>query len=451
MYNIKNNSKKVLEGDTFVAIKGHTVDGHNYIEDAIKRGAKKIICEHGEYEVETVVVENSEKYITNYLVETYKDMLKEINFVGITGTNGKTTTCYLAYQMLNKLGVKTAYIGTIGFYLDDFEEESLNTTPDIVMLYEYITKAYEAGFRNIVMEVCSHSLDLGRTEGINFEVGGYTNLTQDHLDYHKTMELYLETKKRLVPKCKKMVINGDDQYSKEFTNDNTLTVGFEDTNDIVVKQYENLIDGVKVNFTYNNENYEISPKVKGKYNITNFLMCIGICMEYKDINDIIAISSEISAPKGRCELISLNGGVAVVDYAHTPDAVQKIIDTFKEEKEGRIITVVGCGGDRDPVKRPIMGKIASDNSDYCIFTSDNPRTEDPKLILEDVVRNVEKDNYEVQIDRTKAISSALDLIKENDKVLILGKGHEDYQIIGHEKIHMDDAQIVRDYIKGKNN
>lgn len=446
MFKVKIDSRKVTPGDTYVAVKGHTVDGHDYIEQAIEKGAVKIIATHGSYSVETVLVEDPMDYITKFLIEEYKDVLSDMKLIGMTGTNGKTTTCYLTYQMLNKLGIKCGYIGTIGYYLDDMVCELPNTTPNIVELYELIIGAYEKGYKTLVMEVSSHALSLGRVEGLNFFTGAFSNLTQDHLDYHKTMESYLEAKLTILDHMSGTFIsNMDDECGIKFDRGNTLGIGY-NANDYKLLSYENIPTGTLIKFSYEGKEYEIKNSLRGKFNVYNFLTCVAMCNRFVSLEEIINISESISAPRGRCQIIPVKNGEAVVDYAHTPDAVEKIIDAFTEHKTGKIITVVGCGGDRDPLKRPIMGRIASDKSDYCVFTSDNPRTEEPQPILDQVVDGAVKDNYIAVMDRREAIIKALDMIEnDGDTVLILGKGHEDYQIIGHDKIHFDDVEEVLNY------
>lgn len=452
MLNIKIDSRKVTKGDIFVAIKGHTVDGHNYINQAIANGAIKIVANYGDYSVPTEIVEDTEKYVTDYVEKNYSQELNNMKIIGITGTNGKTTTAYLLYQLLNKLGLKTAYIGTIGFYLDKFIEEIPNTTPNIVDLYELLLRAKESGYKNIVMEVSSHALDMRRVAGIKFSQAAFTNLTQDHLDYHKTMANYLDAKKLILKQLNgPMISNIDDPYGKEFKTDNFITLGFNPA-DYQIISYENTKTGTSINFKYQKVDYQLNTKLRGKYNVYNFITAVAIANQCGfSIEDIIKLSETINPPKGRCQIIPVKNGEAIIDYAHTPDAVLKIVTTFNEHKKGRVITLVGCGGDRDPKKRPIMGKIASENSDYVIFTSDNPRTENPQKIMDDIIAGVNKDNYEIELDRRKAIHKALDMIKENDIVLILGKGHEDYQILGHQKVHLDDAEEVEKYNQSKSN
>ena len=450
MINIKTDSRKVQKGDTFVAIKGATVDGHDYIESAIKNGATKIICEHGNYDVDTLIVPDTKEYLQNYIVSNFKDEVNKLDIIGITGTNGKTTTSYLTYQMLNKLGVKTAYIGTIGFYIDDDIKELPNTTPEILEVYSMLIEALEKGCKAVVMEVSSHALSLKRVEGLNFKIEAFTNLTEDHLDYHKTMENYLNAKLKILDQLKSdgtIIVNNDDEYGKYFKQKNFKTIGFNESN-YQILDYESDTNGTNINFKYNDNIYSVKTNLRGKFNVYNYMTTLAIINTYKySIDEIISITKSVYPPKGRCEQVIVRDAEAIIDYAHTPDAVEKIINSFLENKQGRIITIVGCGGDRDPMKRPIMGKIATEKSDYVIFTNDNPRTEDPNTIMNDIIAGVSKDNYEIILDRKSAINKGLSLLKTNDTLLILGKGHEDYQIIGHEKHHLDDKEIVLEYLK----
>ena len=454
MINIKTNSRKVKPGDTFVAIKGFTVDGHDYIEDAIKAGATKIVCEHGSYSVETLVVPSTKEWVQKYIVDNYKDEVNKLRIIGVTGTNGKTTTCFLTYQALKKLGVNAAYMGTIGFYYGDTKYELNNTTPEILDLYSYFIEALEHGVTDVVMEVSSHSLCEKRVEGLEFSEVAFTNLTEDHLDYHKTMENYLNAKLLILKQIKKdgvVIVNNDDDYGKYFEVGNYKTLGYSGDN-YKILDYSQTDKGTLISFMVDGKKYEIETNLRSKFNVYNYLTCLALLNNLGfSIEEIAEVTKSIYPPKGRCEQISVNGGEAVIDYAHTPDAVDKIISAFLENKKGKVITIVGCGGDRDPLKRPIMGNIASEKSDYVIFTSDNPRTEDPKAILDDIIKGVRKDNYEVEIDRPTAIRKGLDMIGKNDVLLILGKGHEDYQIIGHTKHHLDDAEEVRKYLEAHKN
>lgn len=454
MINIKTNSRKVKPGDTFVAIKGFTVDGHDYIEDAIKAGATKIVCEHGSYSVETLVVPSTKEWVQKYIVDNYKEEVNKLRIIGVTGTNGKTTTCFLTYQALKKLGVNAAYMGTIGFYYGDTKYELNNTTPEILDLYSYFIEALDHGVTDVVMEVSSHSLCEKRVEGLEFSEVAFTNLTEDHLDYHKTMENYLNAKLLILKQIKKdgvVIVNNDDDYGKYFEVGNYKTLGYSGNN-YKILDYSQTDKGTLISFMVDGKSYEVETNLRSKFNVYNYLTCLALLNNLGfSIDEIAEVTKSIYPPKGRCEQIAVNGGEAVIDYAHTPDAVDKIISAFLENKKGKVITIVGCGGDRDPLKRPIMGNIASEKSDYVIFTSDNPRTEDPKAILDDIIKGVRKDNYEVEIDRPTAIRKGLDMIGKNDVLLILGKGHEDYQIIGHTKHHLDDAEEVRKYLEAHKN
>ena len=450
MINIKTDSRKVKKGDTFIAIKGNTVDGHDYIEKAIENGASKIVCEHGSYNVETIVVPDTKEYLQKYIVDNYKDIVNKLDIIGVTGTNGKTTTCFLTYQMLNKLGIKTAYIGTIGFYVENEVYELPNTTPEITEIYSMLTTALEKGCKAVVMEVSSHALSFKRVEGLSFTIEAFTNLTEDHLDYHKTMENYLKAKLLILDYLKDtgtIIINNDDEYGKYFKKKNYNTIGFTKS-DYEVISYESTDSGTIINFKYHEKKLSVTTNLRGKFNVYNYMTALAIINTYGiDIQKIFDITKDVFPPKGRCEQIKIRDAEAVIDYAHTPDAVEKIINSFLENKKGKIITIVGCGGDRDPKKRPIMGNVATQKSDYVIFTNDNPRTEDPKIIMDNIISGVHKTNYEIIFDRKEAINKGLEMLNKNDTLLILGKGHEDYQIIGHEKHHLDDKEIVLDYLK----
>ena len=453
MINIKTDSRKVKPGDTFVAIKGFTVDGHDYIEQAIKNGATKIICEKGSYSVDTEIVPNSKKWLQEYIVNNYKDELNDIKLIGVTGTNGKTTTCYLVYQMLKELGAKVAYMGTIGFYFEDKMKQLPNTTPEILDVYSLIIDAKEKGATHFVMEVSSHALSEKRVEGLLFSAEAFTNLTEDHLDFHKTMDNYLQAKLLILNQLKengKIIVNNDVPYAKEFEQKNYETLGFSG-NDYKILNYKDTSNGTKITFSVNDKEYEVETNLKTKFNVYNYLTCVAIVknMGY-EMKDILSVTPSIYPPKGRCEAVKVGDAQAVIDYAHTPDAVEKIIDAFNEDKKGKIITLVGCGGDRDPLKRPIMGSIASNKSDYVIFTNDNPRTEDPEKIMKDILKGVDNKNYEVILDRKQAINRGLSTLKKDDVLLILGKGHEDYQIIGHEKRHFSDLEEVENYNRTQN-
>lgn len=452
MIKYETDSRKVKPGQTFVAIKGYTVDGHDYAEAAVKNGASEIIAEKElNLGVPVTVVDDSAKYFQELLVKEYKDNFNNLKILGITGTNGKTTSAYLAYQALNNLGKKAAYIGTLGFMCDDYSEELPNTSPEILTIYKLLMKAIEYNCEYVVMEISSHALDLRRIEGIRFEGCAFTNLTEDHLDYHKTMENYLNCKLMITDYLKNdgvMVVNKDDEASTNFINKyhNTKTFGIGDA-DYDIKEFDIHPDHTFIKFKVYDKEYEVTTNLTSKFNVYNYMTMFSLLHEVQiDGDDLVKVTKELKAPKGRCETYKVKDGFAVVDYAHTPDAVLKVVTAYKELAKARVITLVGCGGDRDPLKRPIMGNIASEYSDYVIFTNDNPRTEDPENIMKDIVAGVDKDNYEICLDRREAIKKALDMIQKDDIVLLLGKGHEDYQILGHTKVHLDDSEEILKYI-----
>jgi len=450
MLNIKIDSRKVVKGDTFVCINGYTVDGHDFVADAIALGATKIISEKKlDCNVEVEVVKSSEAWLKKHLIENYANEINQMQLIGITGTNGKTTTCYLTYQMLNFLGCRSAYIGTLGFCTLENEIEVDNTTPNILDLYMMLLSAKKDGYKCVVMEVSSHALSMGRTDGLNFKIGGFTNLTQDHLDYHNTMDDYVNAKVMLIDLLTKdgvMLVNTDVDYHEKFLTPKSKSFG-KSASDYKIINYDMRINGTNIIFEVDKQKYEIKSNLTTIFNVYNYVMAMAICHSAGySIEEIIAITSLVHAPIGRAQIFNVNGGIAVVDYAHTPDAVEKIITSFNEIRHNKLITIIGCGGDRDPKKRPIMGKIASDLSDYVVFSSDNPRTEDPKAIMDDILAGVTKNNYEVVLDRKQAIKEALDMVGNDDILLILGKGHEDYQIIGREKIHLSDIEEVENYV-----
>ena len=447
----ETDSRKIKPGQIFVAIKGHTVDGHDFIQDAIKNGASKVIAKHEvDCNIPLEVVPNTEEYLKEQLKNEYADEINKLKIIGLTGTNGKTTTAYLTYQLLNLFKEKTAYIGTIGF-------KAPNTTPDTLTIYSLLLHALEIGCKTVVMEVSSHALSFERIYGLHIDIAAFTNLTEDNLDYHKTMENYLNAKLKIfdyMNESGKLIVNNDDNASKAFVNKfgSGIKLGYNNTeNDYNILKTEINPAETKIKFTYKNETYNVTTNLTSKFNVYNYMTSLAILHEcgYK-IEDIIDKTKEIKAPKGRCETHKVNGGYAVIDYAHTPDAVEKVITAYNELKKGKVITIVGCGGDRDPIKRPIMGGIATKLSDYTILTSDNPRTEDPAKIMEDILKGVKSTNYEVELDRKTAIKKGIEMLKPEDILLILGKGHEDYQIIGHTKIHLDDAEEVENWKKEHN-
>ena len=448
---IRTNSKEVKQGDIFIALKGAKYDGHNYVDDAIKRGAIKVIVEHGTYDVETLRVEDTKKYLVDFVKEFYLPRIKNIKLIGITGTNGKTTSCFLIYQMLNKLNIPCAYIGTIGFYMKDTIKVLENTTLDILSIYQMLNECKENGIKYVAMEVSSHALALNRIEGLTFDYTVYTNLTQDHLDFHKDMNEYALIKQKLFKLIKddgKAVINNDDEYSDVMKIKNYITYGFSKA-DYQLLNYS--IENNNTIFTFRHEDIEyiVKSPLLGKYNIYNLLtMIIVLHEEGLTLPDIINKIPILKAPAGRMDTVYYNDNKIIIDYAHTPDAVFNILNAVKEFSNGRIYSIIGCGGNRDKTKRPKMTFYAVAMCDKVIITNDNPRFENPGDIIDDMLHNSVKDNYEVIPNREEAIKRGVELLTKDDILVILGKGHEDYQIINDEKIHHNDKEYVLKICRG---
>lgn len=449
MIDIKSDSRKIVPGDKFIALRGISSDGHEYIDKAIRLGATEIIAEEGEYSVKTTIVENTREYLNKYLYDHYHHIIEDMTIIGITGTNGKTTSAYLTYEALNKLGYKCAYIGTIGYYLDTKVRDLPNTCPDICDMYEMIIDAYESGYKYLILEASSQGISYGRLENISFDYAVFTNLTRDHLDYHKTMENYALAKQQLFKQLKKHglgIVNTDDSYSFYYKIGNYTSYGFNDS-DYRVTNYEMKSSGIC--FTINDK-INIKSKLIGKYNIYNMLVTyillnkLGISDD--DIEDVFI---SLNPPSGRMDIIRNNNNTIIIDYAHTPDAMENIFDTIKELDYNKLYVVFGCTGSRDREKRPIMTSLALDMADFVYITSDDLHEESFQDIVKDMIKNVDKNNYSIIEDRFKAVSSAIENLKENDLLLILGKGHEEYIIVGNRKIPYNDRRAVLRIIEEK--
>lgn len=446
--NIKTDSRAVKPGDTFVALKGHTVDGHDYIEKAIANGATCIVCSNGKtYSVKTINTPDTEEYLKKLLIKEYRNKINALKLVAITGTNGKTTTAYMTYSLLRKLDIKCAYIGTIGFYYNDKFEKTLNTTPDILNLYSYLLKAIDEGCEIAIIEASSIGLVEDRLAGLKFDIGVFTNLTHDHLDFHKNMTKYMEAKQILFNNLKDdgiSIINTDDKYGKNYITKNTLTYGFNNTDIMCIKT-----DDIYKSFTYSykNKEYDLTSHLFGKYNIYNIMASIGILLSLGiSINDINSNYALLEKPAGRINILEYKTNKIIIDYAHTPDGMKQVLSAAANLSTGKTYTVFGCPGNRDRKKRPLMGKMAQKYSDYFILTDDDPHNEDEMQIVGDTIKGITTDKYEVIIDRKKAITKAFSLLKENDTLLILGKGHENAIIIKDQRIEHNDLAFVQDLI-----
>lgn len=442
---LKKDSRRVVPGDTFV----DTTFNKEYVYDAVRNGAALIISKI-KYDEDTIVVDDPKEYYNNYIYNKYYDKIKDITLIGVTGTNGKTTTSYVIYDILNKMDVKCAYIGTIGFYKNGIIKELNNTTPDIEELYEYLYECANDDIKYVVMEVSSHALDQDRVYGLKYDACIFTNLTEDHLDYHKNMEEYKKAKLLLFNKLRNKriaIVNSDDQNYKDFMLSNNYNVKVGRFGDFKIKDIKLNDDSLDLKFSFKNDYFKHLNMV-GKYNAYNYLEAVAALVYLNfDINEILKI--DVFTPPGRMYIVKYKDNTIFIDYAHTPDAMEKVLKSVNEFKKNRIITIFGCGGDRDRFKRSIMGDIASSYSDKVIITNDNPRNEDDDSIIFDIVGGIKKDNFEIVKNRRDAIIKGISYLGKNDILLILGKGHEDYQIIGNIRNHFSDLEVVREIIGGR--
>jgi len=445
MFSIKTDSRKVKNGDTFVALRGLSSDGHDYIEKAIQNGATTIVAEEGSYSVETKIVEDTTKYLEDLLYEKYHTYLEEMVIVGVTGTNGKTTTSYLLYEALNKLNKKAAYIGTVGFYKQSKVCDLPNTSPALCDMYEMLVDCYETGYRYVVMEVSSQGLSYGRMNTILFDYAIFTNLTQDHLDYHKTMENYALAKQKLFHQLKEngiSIVNIDDEYHSYYEIGNVITYGCNVSN---YKLKDMHLNSFNSEFSVND--LSIHTSLIGKYNVYNVLCAVIVLdlmkIEKKEIERVIPT---LSAPPGRMDMIPFHKNTIIIDYAHTPDAMENIIHTVEELPHKHIYIVFGCTGSRDAKKRPIMMRIALEHASFVVVTSDDLHEEEFDDIVKDMLEGNDKSHYKVLKNRYEAVKYGMSLLHEEDLLLILGKGHEEFIIVHEDKIPFNDRKAVEELI-----
>jgi len=453
---VVDDSRSVKEGALFVAVSGDNFDGHNFIPEVIRSGAKVVI---GEKSVDLtkdktyIRVKNSRKALAISSAWFYGFPGDKLKLVGVTGTSGKTTTTYLIRAMLKEVGATSGVIGTIANIINNSKLPTSFTTPGPLELNELFSQMLKQNIDYAVMEVSSHSLKLYRVEGLKFEVGVFTNLTQDHLDFHKTFEDYFYSKRKLFQQSRQAVINIDDKSGKRLLgiiNIPALTYGIKNPADLMAQNIQQTSEGVLYNLVYKNIKFPVFYGTPGLFSVYNSLAALaaGISLGFP-VDNLINALKKVRGVPGRFELIKNNRDISViVDYAHKPDGLKNVLLTIREFCKGKIITVFGCGGDRDRGKRPIMGKISSELSDFTIITSDNPRSEDPEAIIQEIESGVVGKNYIKITDRKKAIQTALMMAKKGDAVLIAGKGHETYQIIGDKKIHFDDKEVVKEYLSG---
>jgi len=453
--NVVFDSRKIQKGDLFVAQRGVTIDGHLYIEKAIQLGAISIVCEvipeKKKEGITYVQVQDSNTTLAIIASNFYDNPSSKLNLVGVTGTNGKTTIASLLYQLFKKAGYKTGLLSTVKVLVDEKEYLATHTTPDSVTINQYLDEMVEAGVDYCFMEVSSHGIHQKRTEGLEFVGGIFTNLSHDHLDYHKTFAEYRDIKKIFFDSLSKSAFaltNIDDKNGNimlQNTRARKRTYALKTLADYKAKIIEKRFSGTMLSI----DGTEVWTKLIGTFNAYNLLAIVGAANELGlDKLETLTIISELESVSGRFEyMVSENGVTAIVDYAHTPDALKNVLETINDIRTDneKLITVVGCGGDRDKTKRPKMAHIASQLSNQAIFTSDNPRTENPETILEEMEVGVSPENYKKTLtilDRRQAIKTACKFSESGDILLIAGKGHETYQEINGERSHFDDLEEV---------
>ncbi|MEE1253756.1 MAG: UDP-N-acetylmuramoyl-L-alanyl-D-glutamate--2,6-diaminopimelate ligase [Paludibacteraceae bacterium] len=463
--NLHFDSRQIGAGDLFVAQVGTAVDGHTFIESCVAKGCAAVVLSNKAYmpkepsdkELSTtyILVENTDHALGMLASQWFGNPSHELTLVGVTGTNGKTTIATLLYKLVRALGHKAGLLSTVVNYINDEAIAATHTTPDAIALNSLLRRMVDAGCEYAFMEVSSHSIAQERIAGLDFDGALFTNLTRDHIDYHKTFDNYRDTKKRLFDGLKKSafaITNKDDKNGLVMTQNCQAVVSTYSTRSLADYKAQILEEGFDGMLLHIN-NREVFVPLVGRFNVSNLLCIYGAALSLGfSETDVLCVLSTLRPVNGRFETIhSSKGWTAIVDYAHTPDAVDNVIQTIREiKKEGaRLITVVGCGGNRDKGKRPMMAQIAKRGSEQLILTSDNPRNEDPKEILKDMTDGLNTDELRSTLvieDRAAAIQTACTLAQANDVILIAGKGHEDYQIIQGVKHHFDDHEEVKKHI-----
>jgi UDP-N-acetylmuramoyl-L-alanyl-D-glutamate--2,6-diaminopimelate ligase len=458
------DSRKVKPGTLFVCLKGFTVDGHMFAAKAVEQGAVAILAEEDVDVPATVVrVPDTRRAMAMLADRFYGSPTRELKLIGVTGTNGKTTTTHLIDKILRDREKKTGLIGTIHMRIGDQFEELKNTTPDAIDLQQSFRRMRDIDTEYAIIEVSSHALELGRVRGCDVHTAVFTNLTQDHLDYHKTMENYRYAKSLLFSQLgnsydpnrpKTAVLNADDEASKLYatvTSARVITYGIDQPADVRAEEIEITSRGTSFTVHTFAGSIRLNLRLIGKFNVYNALAAIAVTLaEGVQLSDIKASLEAVTGVSGRFE--SVDAGqpfTVVVDYSHTPDSLENALVTVKEFAKGRIFCIVGCGGDRDRTKRPIMAQIATKYADLAVLTSDNPRSEEPQAILDDMLAglaDVATDRYTTFVDRREAIRFAVSQAQENDVILIAGKGHETYQIIKGQVLPFDDREVAREAI-----
>lgn len=459
---IQVDSREVTKDDIFVCIRGYTVDGHDYAHAAVEQGASAIISEQEiDVDIPVIIVPDTSRALPLIANMFYDSPSKDLHVIGLTGTNGKTTVTYILEALFQAYEKKTGVIGTIQRKIGNTSYPIENTTPHALELQKNFSQMVAEDVDVCMMEVSSHALDLGRVHGCDFNLAIFTNLSQDHLDYHKNMEAYFQAKSLLfsqlgntynIDEQKHAIINVDDAYAeklKRVTAQHILTYGIENEADVYATNIH--FSNGQTSYTLHTPigSVDICTPLIGSFNVYNMLAAASAAIIYEiPLTTIATTFANIKGVDGRFEQVVEGQPFSViVDYAHTPDSLQNVLNTVKEFATNDVYVVVGCGGDRDTSKRPLMAKIAVEHADEAIFTSDNPRTEDPQLILNDMTDGLQQTNYETIIDRKEAIYFAVEKAKQDDIIIIAGKGHETDQMIGKQKFEFDDRKVAAEAIR----
>ncbi len=453
---VSYDSRQCGVGQLFVAISGFAVDGHRFIPAALEKGAEVVLCERvPEIPCSYVRVASARLALAQLGANWFDHPAKAMKLIGVTGTNGKTTITYVLKSVLEQtIGAKVGLVGTIQNMIGEEILHTERTTPESFELQQLFAQMRDAGCTHVIMEVSSHALVLERVGGIRFAVGAFTNLTEDHLDFHKTMEEYAAAKALLFSRCDRGVVNLDDAWADTMcaaAKCPVLGCGITSPAELTARNVRQFSDHIELEVCYQEEVCPVSLGIPGGFTAYNCLSVIGCALQLGlPLSDIARALGKAKGVKGRVEVIPTPGRdyTVIADYAHTPDALQNVLSTVQGFCKGRVIALFGCGGDRDPIKRPIMGKIGVDFSDFAVITSDNPRTEDPNAIIADILRGVEgtQTPYVTIENRPEAIRWAMDHAQKDDIIVLAGKGHEDYQEINHVKYHLDEREVVAEYL-----
>ena len=451
------DSRRVIPGGLFVAVAGFVSDGNRFIPMAMEKGAAAVVSAAiPQSDIPYVQVASDRLALAQISANYFGHPADKMQIVGITGTNGKTSTALLLKHVLEQTkGVKVGLVGTMGNMIGSEFLPSDRTTPESFELQALFAQMRDAGCKYVVMEVSSHAIALERVGGVHFAVAAFTNLTEDHLDFHRTMESYCDTKAQLFTRCDRAVINQDDPWYKRICAGAVcpvLTTSAEEQGQLQAVSPELLADGICFTAAYEGRKIPVKMGIPGRFTVYNALTVLGCAIQLGICPEDGARALETAqGVKGRVEVVPTPGKdyTVLIDYAHTPDGLYNVLTSVRDFCKGRLIAVFGCGGDRDPIKRPIMGKIGTELSDIAIITSDNPRTEEPVKIIEDILKGVPhtQKNYQVEENRIKAIKLAMDIGEKNDIIVLAGKGHETYQEICGVKNHLDEREVVADYLR----